>query len=244
MSSGHDMREFWDDRAKEDAFHFSDQRQPYRDPDQEGFWREGERELDALLGQLELEPRPTDRVLDVGCGLGRMTRALSPRVAHVTALDVSPEMLSRAQELNAGLGNVEWVLGDGLTLAGIEGASHDAVLCHLVFEHMPTGRSQLNYLAEFARVLRPGGWAAFGLSTDPAGHEVRRERSGFHRRRGFLQAMVGRRPSGQDEKEWLGSWVPLDALGAAATNAGLELERIEGANTRWTFVAARRSPGV
>ena len=37
VSAGHDIREFWDDRAKEDAFHFSDQRQPYRDPDQEGF---------------------------------------------------------------------------------------------------------------------------------------------------------------------------------------------------------------
>jgi SAM-dependent methyltransferase len=233
------MREYWDERAKEDPFHFSDQRQPYRHPDPEGFWAEGERELDALLGSLGLVVAPGDRVLDVGCGVGRLTRALSPRVAHVTALDVSPEMLSKAQELNAGLGNVEWVLGDGATLAGIEDASHDAIVCHLVFEHLPDPALQLGYVTEFARVLRPGGWAAFGLSTDPSGHRVK-ERAGHHSRRGFFAAMVGRTPSGQEEPEWVGSFVPLDALGATAMRAGLELTHIEGANTRWTFVAAVR----
>jgi SAM-dependent methyltransferase len=238
------MREYWDDRAREDAFHFSDQRQPYRHPDPEGFWVEGERELDAVLDSLGLETGPDDRVLDVGCGLGRLTRALAPRVAHVTALDVSPEMLSRAQELNAGLGNVEWVLGDGVTLGGIEDASFDAIVCHLVFEHLPDPALPLGYVSEFARVLKPGGWAAFGLSTDPDAHRVRRERSGQHSRRGFLQAMVGRAPSGQDEPEWVGAFVPLDALGATAMRAGLHLERMEGANTRWTFVAARRTRGA
>jgi SAM-dependent methyltransferase len=238
------MREYWDDRAREDAFHFSDQRQPYRHPDPEGFWAEGERELDAVLGSLGLEAGPGDRVLDVGCGLGRLVRALAPRVAHVTALDVSPEMLSRAQELNAGLGNVEWVLGDGVTLGGIEDASHDAIVCHLVFEHLPDPALPLGYVSEFARVLRPFGWAAFGLSTDPEAHRVQRHRAGHHSRRGFFAAMVGRTPSGQDEDEWVGAFVPLDALGATAMRAGLELTRIEGANTRWTFVGATKSPGA
>jgi SAM-dependent methyltransferase len=237
------MREYWDDRAREDPFHFSDQRQPYRDADAERFWSEGARELEALLSSLGLELGSQDRVLDLGCGAGRLTRALAPQVAHVTALDVSPEMLARAQELSPELSNVEWVLGDGESLAGIEDASHDAIVCHLVFDHIPSAKVQLGYVAEFARVLRPGGWAAFGLSTDPDAHQVRR-RAGHHSRRGFLQAMVGRAPGGQEEPEWVGAFVPLDALGAAAAQAGLELERIEGPNTRATFVAARRSPGA
>jgi SAM-dependent methyltransferase len=229
------MRDFWDDRAREDAFHFVDNREPYQHPDTDRFWREGERDLGTLLRVLELEVGPEDRVLDVGCGIGRLTRVLAGRASHVTALDVSPEMLSRAQELNAELDNVEWVLGDGETLAGIEDASLDAVVSHVVLQHIPSAKLQLGYIAEFGRVLKPGGWAAFGLSTDPRVHEPRTQ----HSRRGFLKALVGQEPAGTDRPEWLGAFVPLDALGATAVQAGLELERIEGANTQFTLVRAR-----
>jgi SAM-dependent methyltransferase len=230
------MRDFWDERAREDAFHFVDNREPYRHADEGRFWREGERDLDTLLGSLGLAVEPGDRVLDVGCGIGRLTRVLASRAAHVTALDVSPEMLALAQEHNADLGTVEWVLGDGETLAGIEDASLDAVVSHVVLQHIPSAKVQLGYVAEFGRVLRPGGWAAFGLSTDPHVHEPRPQTTG---RRGFFKALVGQQPSGQDEPEWLGAFVPLDALGATAMQAGLELEQIEGANTQFTLVRAR-----
>ena len=235
------MRDFWDERAKEDPFYFVDNRQPYRNPDEERFWREGERDLDTLLGTLGLSVAPADRVLDVGCGVGRLTRVLAGRAAHVAALDVSPEMLTLAQEHNPDLGNVEWVLGDGETLTGIEDASMDAVISHVVLQHIPSAKVQLGYVTEFARVLKPGGWAAFGLSTDPTIHQPR-PREAQQSRRGVFRAMVGKTPSGQDEPEWLGSSVPLDALGATAVQAGLDLEQIEGSNTQFTLVRARRTP--
>ena len=231
------MRSFWDDRAREDAFHFVDSRQTYQQPDEERFWREGEEDLGTLLRTLGLEIGPEDHVLELGCGIGRLTRPLAAAAAHVTAVDVSPEMLARAQEMNAGLGNVEWVLGDGETLAGIPHASHDAVVSHVVLQHIPSAKVQLGYVAEFARVLRPGGWAAFGLSTDPQLHEPRPRQS----RRGFLKAIVGQTPSGTDEPEWLGAFVPLDALGAVAASSGLVLERIEGAGTQFTYVRGIRA---
>jgi SAM-dependent methyltransferase len=231
------MREFWDKRAREDPFHFVDDREPYHHADEERFWRTGERDLDALLGALELEVEPGSRVMDVGCGIGRLTRVLARRVTHVTALDVSPEMLARAQELNPGLENVEWVLGDGATLAGIERGSFDAVVCHQVLEHIPSARLQLGYVAEFARVLRPGGWAAFDLATAP---DRGRQGPETHSRRGFLQALVGRTPSGRDKPEWQGTHVRLDGLGATATMCGLTLDRIEGAGTPRTLVRGNR----
>ena len=235
------MREFWDDRAREDAFHFVDTRQTYRQTDEARFWRDGERDLETLLTTLGLEVGPEDRVLDVGCGLGRLTRGLAARAAHVTALDVSAEMLTLAQEHNLELDNVEWVLGDGETLAGIEDGSLDAVVSHVVLQHIPSAKVQLGYVAEFGRVLRPGGWAAFGLSTDPELHRPPPPKAAEHSRRGFLRALVGREPSGKREAEWLGAFVPLDALGATATQAGLELEQIDGANTQFTLVRALRT---
>ena len=84
------MRDFWDDRAREDAFYFVDNRQPYRHTDEEQFWREGERDLDTILDTLGLKVEPTDHVLDVGCGVGRLTRVLALRPSmSVTPLAVS-----------------------------------------------------------------------------------------------------------------------------------------------------------
>jgi ubiquinone/menaquinone biosynthesis C-methylase UbiE len=237
------MRDFWDDRAREDAFHFVDPRETYGQPDEERFWRRGEQEVDALLEMLDLEIRSSDHVLELGCGVGRLTRVLAERAQHVTAVDVSPEMLAQAQDHHDELYNVEWVLGDGETLFGVEDATVDVVVSHSVFTHIPSPKIQLGYVTEFARVLKPGGWAAFTLSTDPGAHKPKPPASpqaAGHSRRGFLRALVGQAPTGKDKPEWLGSWVPLDALGATATQAGLLLERIEGSSTRRTLVRALR----
>ena len=229
------MRKFWDERAREDPFHFVDNREPYREADRERFWREGERDLDTLLDTLGVKVRLDDHVLDLGCGIGRLTRVLAGRAAHVTAVDVSPRMLQRARELNPRLNNVTWLLGDGETLEGVPDGTVDGVVSHVVLQHIPSAKVQLGYVAEFARVLRPGGWAAFGLSTDPRVHEPRPAS-----RRDLFRAMTGKKPAGTDEPEWLGSFVPLDALGATAASSGLVLEQIEGANTQFTLVRAVR----
>ncbi len=236
------MRRFWDARAREDAFHFVDNRQPYREPDPEHFWREGERDLDTLLARLGLTVRQDDVVLDLGCGIGRLTRVLARRAAHVLALDVSPEMLRRAQELNGALNNVTWLLGDGETLSGVEDASVDAAVSHVVFQHIPDAKVTLGYVEELGRVLRPGGWAAFGLSTDPRVHEPPPPAEQGTSRRDLLRGLAGRRPRGQQAPEWLGAAVPLDALGAVATAAGLILEDIDGAGTQFTLVRALKVP--
>ena len=234
------MRRFWDARAREDAFHFVDNREPYKDADPDRFWREGERDLDTLLSTVGVTVRQDDMVLDLGCGVGRLTRVLARRAAHVIALDVSPEMLRRAQELNDSLNNVTWLLGDGESLTGVEDASLDGAVSHVVFQHIPDPQVTLGYVAELGRVLKPGGWAAFGLSTDPRVHEPRPEERGTSRRE-LLRGLAGRQPRGTGAPEWLGSAVPLDALGAAATAAGLTLDDIDGAGTQFTLVRATRS---
>ena len=233
------MRRFWDARAREDAFHFVDDREPYKAADHERFWTEGERDLDTFLGLAGVSVRREDTVLDLGCGIGRLSRALAKRAAHVVALDISPEMLRRAQELNDHLGNVTWLLGDGETLTGIEDASLDGAVSHVVFQHIPDPEVTLGYVGELGRVLRPGGWAAFGVSTDPKIHEPRH---GPTSRRELLKTLAGREPRGMKAPEWLGAPIPLDALGAAAAAAGLTLESIEGSGTQFTVVRAVRPP--
>lgn len=229
------MGSFWDARAREDAYYFIDNRRAYGDTETDSFWASGVTDLDKILALFDLQVRPDDVALDIGCGVGRLTRVLAGRARRVYGLDVSAEMIERAERENAHLGNVTWLVGDGTTLQPIPDAAVDACVSHVVFQHIPDPRITLGYVREIGRVLRSGGWAAFQVSNDPSIHQPRSP--GL---RGRLAAAAGRGPRGQDDPAWLGSAVSLDELHAAAHEGQLELERIEGAGTQYCMVLARR----
>ena len=225
---------FWDERAREHALFFVDNTVAYTEPDVERFWAGGEEVVSGILAELGVDIRGTDTIVEIGCGVGRLTRALAARAAHVTAVDVSAEMLRRAESLNPGLTNVSWLHGDGRSLASVADASADGCFSHVVFQHLPAPELTLGYVREMARVLRPGGWAGFGLSTDPAVHRARR------RVRWRIEALLRRGPRGQEHPAWLGSAVTLERLEATASEAGLALERVLHPHTQFTLVRARR----
>jgi SAM-dependent methyltransferase len=233
MSGG--ARRFWDRRARENPFFFVDTRLDYGDPDLDWFWRDGERILDETLALLGVEVGPEDDVVDIGCGVGRFTRALAARAATVRGLDVSPRMLELAREHNAHLENVEWIEGDGVSLAPIPDGSVDACFSYVVFQHIPDPEVTYGYVREMGRVLRPGGWAAFQVSDDASVHGRRLDHA-----RAALAGFLRRGPRGWTRREYRGSAVDLDELAAAAAAGGLEIERIEGAGTQYCLVLARR----
>jgi SAM-dependent methyltransferase len=227
-----EMRRFWNARAREDAFYFVDTRQRYGDPEPERFWQ-AEELVDYFLDGLQARIAPGDSVLEIGCGLGRITRVLAARAAAVLALDVSDEMLRRAAELNPELGNVRWLLGDGVTLAPLANESIDACVSIVVLQHV-SREVTLGYVRELGRVLRTGGWAALQVSDDPAIH---RPRGGLAPR---LRALVGRAPRGQRHPAWLGSAVGLPRLTEVAQESGLSVQRVWGAGDQYCQVLLRR----
>jgi len=226
------MARFWDARAREDAFYFVDNTGTYRDADVDRFWEQGRDNLETVLKAVGARVEPGDVALDIGCGVGRLTRVLAETASHVHALDVSAEMLEQARALNAHLTNVSWHHGDGTTLHPIEDASIDAVVSHVVFQHIPDPQITLGYVREMGRVLRPGGWAAFQISNDPTLH---RATIGLRDR---VKATLGRAPKGQDEPQWLGSAVDLQDLTAAALEGGLEIATVVGEGTQFCYVRA------
>lgn len=228
---------FWDARAREHALFFVDDRLDYRSPDHERFWAGGEAALDWMLSAAGVQVRVTDTVVDVGCGVGRLTRVLAGRARHVLAVDVSREMLDRAAQLNPHLANVTWIHGDGRSLSQISGGTVDACVSHVVFQHIPDPAVTLGYVREMGRVLRDGGWALFQVSTDPAVH---RPRGPAQRLRWRLAAALGRGPRAQEHAAWLGSAVALADLEHSARDAALDLERVLGAGSQFTTVLARR----
>lgn len=230
------MERFWNARAREDALFFVDDRRHYRNSDPGSFWRDGERDLDGVLTALGVEIEPESVVLDIGCGVGRLTRVLAARATQVLAIDISPEMLARARELNPHLTNVRWLRGDGIGLGPVPDGAVDVCVSHVVFQHLPDPRITLGYVEEMGRVLRPGGFAAFGISNDPTVHHARHV--GLAAR---LAVALGRRPRGQTDPSWCGSAVELDDLRRHSGRAGLHLDRIVGEGTQYCMVLARRS---
>lgn len=101
--------------------------------------------------------RPDEHVVDVGCGTGNLTLALLARLGprgRVTALDISPAMLTRAA-CKTDDARASWheASADRLPLPD---TSCDRIFCFSAWPHFDRPD---DVLAEFRRALRPGGFA-------------------------------------------------------------------------------------
>ena len=127
----------------------------------------------SLARLIELaQPQAHWHVLDIATGAGHTALALAPHVAEVVASDLTPQMLSAAEKLarERGLTNLRTQLADAEALP-FEAASFDLVTCRIAahhFAHVP------KFLAECARVLKPGGCVIVvdNIAPDDAAQEV------------------------------------------------------------------------
>lgn len=229
------MADFWDARARENANYFVDNRLDYNAGDAEQFWTAGETDLERMLDAVGARLDPRDTVLDVGCGVGRLTRAIASRTAHVHGIDVSAEMLARARVNLGAVPNVTLHQGDGTGLGPLADASVDAVVSLVVFQHIPDPAITLGYVREIGRVLKPGGWAAFQVSNDPSIHAAGNPTPSR------LKVALGRAPKGQDDPAWRGSAVTLEALCAAVAEGGMRMAALVGEGTQFCLARTERS---
>ena len=109
---------------------------------------------------------PGMRVLDIATGTGLAAEAALGAVGatgHVTAADLSPAMIEKARRRLGNAPNVSLAVEDGQALS-FSAESFDAVMCSLGLMFFP---DPSRGLAEFRRVLRPGGRAAVSVNTVP-----------------------------------------------------------------------------
>lgn len=123
------------------------------------FWQVGALHAGNLLNYLQLGNTQNMDMLEIGCGLGRMTHHFATKFSKVYALDISQVMIERAKTYWEKFANVEFIASNGGDLRPIENGIIDFVFSFYVLNHVVNPDIVINYIRETARVLKPGGLA-------------------------------------------------------------------------------------
>ena len=158
------MQRDWDERAAKNArFYVGTAQEEWSD---EEFFASGEKDVQAQIltdmTNICRGKHPSKmRVLEIGCGAGRVTRALGAVFGEVYAVDVSGEMVRLARHAVRELENVFIYRNNGADLSVIPVDGFDFAFSHLVFQHIPSREVIESYVREVYRVLRPGALFKF-----------------------------------------------------------------------------------
>jgi cyclopropane fatty-acyl-phospholipid synthase-like methyltransferase len=164
------MRDDWDARAKENARHYVQTAETnWTD---EGFFASGEQTVreEILTDMINIcqgmDPKQM-RVLEIGCGAGRVTRALANLFGEVHAVDVSGEMVRQAREALRDHPHAHVYQNNGTDLTVVpDGDPFHFAFSSIVFQHIPSREVIENYVREVNRLLAPGRLFKFQVQGD------------------------------------------------------------------------------
>jgi SAM-dependent methyltransferase len=205
------MQEDWDRRALSDPRYFIATGEQARTD--EAFFASGEANVrEHILTDMEnicqgREPSAL-RIVEIGCGAGRLTRALAGIFGEVHAVDISPEMIRLAEQNLQAFPNVRLHVNNGADLSALPSASFHFAFSFLVFQHIPDAAIIESYVREVHRLLVPGGLFKFQVEGGPV-------------------------PERASAGTWHGVSFTEPGLRAMAARTGFEARYLEGAGTQY-----------
>ena len=118
-------------------------------------WRRSYRDPERVAAQCGI--KPTDTVLEIGCGSGLFTRSLATRCAKLIAQDVEPRYVAQTRAKLTDLTHIEYLVGDArdLELSGVA----DVIVMISVLPEIP---EPLRALEACKRALKIGGRIVIG----------------------------------------------------------------------------------
>lgn len=157
------MRRDWDRRAQVDPYYWV---AATEEADAASYAESAEHDVAALIEGVQARIGPDARVLDLGCGIGRLTAPLAQHFAQVVGVDVSAEMIKAAESIHGELDNCRFETNSGADLADFESGAFDLVVSYSVLPHLPPS-VVASYFAEVSRVLRDDGCFRFQFWVGP-----------------------------------------------------------------------------
>jgi ubiquinone/menaquinone biosynthesis C-methylase UbiE len=183
-----------------------------------------------------MEPKRTEKILDLGCGQGYFSHAMASEGAYITGIDVSPELVSLAKR-HAGH-NEEFFVTPAENLSQFKAGTYTAAISILAIQNM---ERMADVFREVGRVVKPGGKFVIVLNhptfripgksswgfDDKASVQYRRVDEYMSESR----AAIDMNPGSKEKKETTYSFHrPLQVYSKTLANAGFAIKRIE----EWT----------
>lgn len=208
------MRREWDERAKENARYYVATAKAdwtdaeYFDSGRQNVYHEILTDMGNVChGQ---DPKAMS-VLEIGCGSGRITRALSEAFGQVYAVDISGEMIRQAKQALHDRPNAHVFQNNGSDLQVLGDIQVDFAFSYIVFQHIPSREVIYSYVREAYRLLRPGGLFKFQVQGNVTLHT-------------------------KPEDTWLGVAFSDDDAVAMAASCGFEPRYRHGAGTQYFWL--------
>ncbi len=208
-------RDAWNNMADEDArFYIAFGR---RNQDEAEFIASGADVLRRIAEEFPrlMAPPESRRFLEIGCGIGRLMDPLSAHCAAIHGVDIADHMvaLGRARLAANPRAHPHWTqTGD---LSEFADASFDFVYSYAVMQHLPDEAPFWRYLADAARVLKPGGVLLEQFNSHHAGRAA--------------------------PDCWAGIVVAAPRVLARCAALGLRVVGMEYAGTQYTWLSAMRA---
>jgi SAM-dependent methyltransferase len=208
------MQREWDERARENArFYVNTERQDWTDAD---FFRSGEGTVaeEILTDMINIcqgqDPKQMT-VLEIGCGAGRVTRALAQVFGQVYGVDISGEMVRQARAALADLPHVHVFQNNGKDLSVLGAARFDFAFSSIVFQHIPSRDVIESYIREVHARLRRGRLFKF-------------------------QVQGAATPDAAPDDTWLGATVSEQDARDIAVRCGFEMRHQYGAGGQYFWL--------
>ncbi len=176
-------------------------------------------ELGLILS--ELSDVAGKKVLDIACGVGRVTIPLAQRGAQITGVDISEAMLNLCHKNIESVGikeNVELLKIKNASELPLSDGSFDVVLCLGLLEHLPA-KIREQVLSEISRITRPEGETLIIVNNDESL---------------FLQKLDRYHMEHQTENGYFVSLVGKKTIETALRKNGFDVEEV-GSNLFYSF---------
>ena len=157
------MKSDWDSRASVDAMYFVKSDFGLTE---NKFWKTGYRNMDKNILKKDTKWYPIIlqnkhpkqmRVLEIGCGLGRILIPMSKIFGEIIGIDVSKKMIAQAKKFTENISNCNVFENNGSDLGIFPKNYFDFCYSFIVFQHVPQKEIVVNYIKEVSRVLKSGG---------------------------------------------------------------------------------------
>lgn len=195
MNSLKELQRNWDGLAQADPLWAICTDPSKRDSQwsREDFFATGRNEIEAVLSYVARIGVCIDRTLpalDFGCGVGRLTRALTEYFPECCGVDISPTMINLAREFNRDFFHCHFLLNEDAQLKSLPDNYFGFIYTSLVLQHIG-GPCSHEYIAELVRVLKPGGVLIFQVPERLRANSITKLRTKLALR-SWLQSVLGR----------------------------------------------------